>query len=87
MTATNTPAPRGSVRMDNVLIVVDDLEGAKAFFLDLGLELEGQMTVEGGWVDKVVGLEKVSQSAGGEKSAGTRALQHPGIAANHVRSR
>jgi catechol 2,3-dioxygenase-like lactoylglutathione lyase family enzyme len=59
MTATNTPAPRGSVRMDNVLIVVDDLEGAKAFFLDLGLELEGQMTVEGGWVDKVVGLENV----------------------------
>jgi hypothetical protein len=34
-------------RMDNVLIVVDDLEAAKAFFLELGLELEGETTVEG----------------------------------------
>jgi catechol 2,3-dioxygenase-like lactoylglutathione lyase family enzyme len=32
--------------MDNVLIVVDDLEAAKAFFLELGLELEGETTVE-----------------------------------------
>jgi hypothetical protein len=29
-------------RMDNVLIVVDDLEGAKSFFIELGLELEGE---------------------------------------------
>ena len=28
-------------RMDNVLIVVDDLEAVKAFFIELGLELEG----------------------------------------------
>jgi catechol 2,3-dioxygenase-like lactoylglutathione lyase family enzyme len=34
-------------RMDNVLIVVDDLEAAKAFFIELGLELEGETTVEG----------------------------------------
>ena len=34
-------------RMDNVLIVVDDLEAAKAFFIELGLELEGESTVEG----------------------------------------
>jgi catechol 2,3-dioxygenase-like lactoylglutathione lyase family enzyme len=34
-------------RMDNVLIVVDDLEAVKAFFVDLGLELEGETTVEG----------------------------------------
>ena len=34
-------------RLDNVLIVVDDLEAAKAFFLELGLELEGETTVEG----------------------------------------
>jgi len=46
-------------RMDNVLIVVDDLEAAKAFFVDLGMELEGQMTVEGSWVDRIVGLENV----------------------------
>jgi catechol 2,3-dioxygenase-like lactoylglutathione lyase family enzyme len=46
-------------RMDNVLIVVDDLEAAKAFFAELGMELEGQTTVEGPWVDSVVGLEGV----------------------------
>jgi len=46
-------------RMDNVLIVVDDLEGAKAFFAELGMELEGQATNEGPWVDSVVGLEGV----------------------------
>ena len=46
-------------RMDNVLIVVDDLEAAKAFFIELGMELEGQTTVEGPWVDLVVGLENV----------------------------
>ena len=46
-------------RMDNVLIVVDDLEAVKAFFLELGMELEGEMPVEGRWVDRVVGLENV----------------------------
>jgi len=46
-------------RMDNVLIVVDDLEAAKAFFVDLGMELEGETHVEGRWVDRVVGLENV----------------------------
>jgi len=46
-------------RMDNVLIVVDDLEAAIAFFADLGLELEGETTVEGQWVDRVVGLDGV----------------------------
>src|SRR3954469_3032271 len=46
-------------RMDNVLIVVDDLEAAKTFFIELGMELEGEMPVEGRWVDRVVGLENV----------------------------
>jgi catechol 2,3-dioxygenase-like lactoylglutathione lyase family enzyme len=46
-------------RMDNVLIVVDDLEAAIAFFVELGMELEGQTTVEGPWVDRVVGLDDV----------------------------
>ncbi|MEA2433151.1 MAG: hypothetical protein QOG54_608 [Actinomycetota bacterium] len=46
-------------RMDNVLIVVDDLEAAKAFFTELGLELEGETTVEGPWVGSVVGLTDV----------------------------
>jgi catechol 2,3-dioxygenase-like lactoylglutathione lyase family enzyme len=46
-------------RMDNVLIVVEDLEAAKAFFVELGMELEGETTVEGPWVDQTVGLEGV----------------------------
>jgi catechol 2,3-dioxygenase-like lactoylglutathione lyase family enzyme len=46
-------------RMDNVLIVVDDLEAAKAFFTELGMELEGEATNEGPWVDSVVGLDGV----------------------------
>ena len=46
-------------RMDNVGIVVDDLAGAIAFFVELGLELEGEATVEGESVDRVVGLDGV----------------------------
>jgi len=46
-------------RMDNVLIVVDDLEAAKAFFVELGMELEGEATNEGRSVDRVVGLNDV----------------------------
>ena len=46
-------------RMDNVLIVVDDLEAVKAFFVELGMELEGQTTLEGRSVDLLVGLENV----------------------------
>jgi catechol 2,3-dioxygenase-like lactoylglutathione lyase family enzyme len=47
------------IRMDNVGIVVDDLKAAVAFFVELGLELEGEMPVEGQWVDRVVGLDGV----------------------------
>ena len=43
-------------RLDNVAVVVDDLEGAIAFFRELGMTLEGRATVEGDWVDRVVGL-------------------------------
>jgi catechol 2,3-dioxygenase-like lactoylglutathione lyase family enzyme len=46
--------------MDNVLIVVDDLDAAIAFFTALGLELEGRATVEGPNVDRLVGLDGVS---------------------------
>jgi catechol 2,3-dioxygenase-like lactoylglutathione lyase family enzyme len=46
-------------RMDNVLIVVEDLEAAKAFFGALGMELEGETQVEGRWADSVVGLDGV----------------------------
>jgi catechol 2,3-dioxygenase-like lactoylglutathione lyase family enzyme len=46
-------------RMDNILIVVNDLEAAKSFFLELGLELEGQTTVHGPDVDRLIGLQNV----------------------------
>ena len=46
-------------RMDNVLIVVDDLEAAKAFFVELGMELEGETTVDGPSVDRLIGLQNV----------------------------
>ena len=43
-------------RMDNVGIVVEDLPATIAFFRELGLELEGQATVEGDWAGRVTGL-------------------------------
>ncbi len=46
-------------RMEHVGIVVDDLAAATAFFVELGLKLHGEGRVEGGWVDRVVGLEGV----------------------------
>ena len=46
-------------RMDNVLIVVDDLEAAKSFFIELGLELEGETEVEGPSVGSLIGLKDV----------------------------
>jgi len=45
--------------MEHVGIVVDDLAGATAFFAELGLKLQGEASVEGGWVDRVVGLDGV----------------------------
>jgi catechol 2,3-dioxygenase-like lactoylglutathione lyase family enzyme len=46
-------------RMDHVGIVVDDLQAAKDFFVELGLEPQGEGPVQGDWVDRVVGLEGV----------------------------
>ena len=45
--------------MDHVSIVVDDLAAASEFFVELGLELQGEGSVEGRSVDRVVGLEGV----------------------------
>lgn len=51
---------RGALqRMDNIAIVVDDLDEAKAFFAELGMELEGVATLEGSVVDRLIGLEGV----------------------------
>jgi catechol 2,3-dioxygenase-like lactoylglutathione lyase family enzyme len=46
-------------RMDHVGVVVDDLAAATEFFVELGLELQGEAQVEGRWVDRVVGLDGV----------------------------
>jgi catechol 2,3-dioxygenase-like lactoylglutathione lyase family enzyme len=43
-------------RMDNVGIVVESLDAAISFFTELGLELEGQATIEGEWAGRVTGL-------------------------------
>ncbi|MEU6976965.1 VOC family protein [Streptomyces sp. NPDC046371] len=46
-------------RMDNVGIVVEDLEGAIAFFSELGMEVEGRAQIEGLFADQAVGLDQV----------------------------
>ena len=46
-------------RMDHVSVVVDDLQAAIAFFVELGMELEGEAPIEGPWVDRVNGLDGV----------------------------
>jgi catechol 2,3-dioxygenase-like lactoylglutathione lyase family enzyme len=43
--------------MDNVLVVVEDLDAAIAFFTELGMELEGRAVLEGEWVDRVIGVD------------------------------
>jgi catechol 2,3-dioxygenase-like lactoylglutathione lyase family enzyme len=44
------------LRMDNVGIVVESLDGAISFFTELGLKLEGRATIEGEWAGRVTGL-------------------------------
>jgi catechol 2,3-dioxygenase-like lactoylglutathione lyase family enzyme len=46
-------------RMDHAGVVVEDLAAAIAFFVELGLELEGETTVEGEWADRLIGLDGV----------------------------
>ena len=48
-------------RMDNVLIVVEDLDAVISFFVELGMELEGKGPVEGRWVERVIGIDDVRQ--------------------------
>ena len=47
------------IRMDHVSVVVDDLKDAIEFFVELGMELEGEAPIEGPWVDRVNGLDGV----------------------------
>jgi len=48
-------------RMDNVLIVVEDIDAVISFFVELGMELEGKARVEGRWVERVIGIDDVRQ--------------------------
>jgi catechol 2,3-dioxygenase-like lactoylglutathione lyase family enzyme len=48
-------------RMDNVLICVEDIDAVIAFFVELGMELEGKGPVEGDWVDKVIAIDGARQ--------------------------
>jgi catechol 2,3-dioxygenase-like lactoylglutathione lyase family enzyme len=59
------------LRMDNVGIVVDDLKAVTAFFVELGLELEGEGTVEGRWVDRIVGLDGVQSGSSRKITSGS----------------
>lgn len=59
ISTTSTMQKSTLIRMDNVGIVVSDLKAAIAFFEELGLTLEGEGTVEGEWVDRVVGMDGV----------------------------
>jgi len=47
------------LRMDHVGVVVEDLAAAIAFFVELGLELEGEAAVGGDWADQLLGLDGV----------------------------
>jgi catechol 2,3-dioxygenase-like lactoylglutathione lyase family enzyme len=51
----------GIRRMDNVLIVVEDIDVVASFFVELGMELEGKGPVEGPWVERVIGIDDVRQ--------------------------
>jgi hypothetical protein len=49
-------------RIDHVGVIVNDLPAAKAFFLHFGLELQGEGSLEGAWLDRAVGLNDVKTS-------------------------
>lgn len=50
-------------KMDHVSINVNDLPAAKAFFVDLGLEVQGEWDAEGPWLDHLLGLTNIKTSA------------------------
>ncbi|HKN55191.1 MAG TPA: VOC family protein [Amycolatopsis sp.] len=48
-------------RMDNVLIVVEDIDAVISFFVELGMELEGKGPAEGRWVERIIAIDDVRQ--------------------------
>jgi catechol 2,3-dioxygenase-like lactoylglutathione lyase family enzyme len=76
-------------RMDNVGIVVEDLDAAITFFVELGLELEGRAPVEGDWADGVTGLRgmrveiAMMRTPDGHSRLELSRFRAPAVAADH----
>src|SRR5918911_449165 len=76
-------------RMDNVGIVVDDLVATIEFFQELGLELEGQATVDGDWAERVTGLHPMRvemammRTPDGHSRLEISRFLEPAVAADH----
>lgn len=72
-------------RMDHVSIVVEDLEAAKAFFVALGMEPEGEAPIEGDWVDRINALDGVRvtiammRTPDGQSKLELTTFHHPGV--------
>jgi catechol 2,3-dioxygenase-like lactoylglutathione lyase family enzyme len=49
-------------KIDHIGVIVNDLPAAKAFFLDFGLEVQGEAEMEGALLDNLLGLSKVKTS-------------------------
>jgi catechol 2,3-dioxygenase-like lactoylglutathione lyase family enzyme len=70
-------------RIDHVGVVVNNFSAAKAFFLELGLEVQGEAEVEGEWVERIVGLDNVKaliamlRTPGGEANIELIKFYHP----------
>jgi catechol 2,3-dioxygenase-like lactoylglutathione lyase family enzyme len=60
-------------RIDHVSVNVDDLAAAKAFFVDLGLEVAAEWQMEGAWVGKVMGLSDVKTACVALRAPGGQA--------------
>jgi catechol 2,3-dioxygenase-like lactoylglutathione lyase family enzyme len=77
------------VRMDNIGIVVEDLDRVIAFFVELGLELEGRADIEGNWAGRVTGLGDqhveiaMLRTPDGHSRIELSRFLHPSIVADH----
>jgi len=79
-------------RMDNVGIVVEDLDAAVAFFMELGLQLEGRMAVAGEWAGRVTGVRgqrveiAMMRTPDGHSRLELSRFDAPAIASDHRRA-
>lgn len=79
-------------RMDNVGIVVADLDAAITFFIELGLLLEGRMSIDGEWAGRVTGVRghrvevAMLRTHDGHSRIGLSRFDAPAIASDHRRA-